>query len=29
MSTEEIEAKLKEFVEISEKLPEKYREKCF
>lgn len=29
MIPEELEAKLKEFVEIAEKLPEKYREKCF
>lgn len=29
MTAEELEVKLKEFVEISEKLPEKYREKCF
>lgn len=29
MTSEELEAKIKEFVDISEKLPEKYREKCF
>lgn len=29
MTTEQLEAKIKEFVEIAEKLPEQYREKCF
>ncbi len=29
MANEELESKIKEFVEIAEKLPDKYREKCF
>ena len=28
-NTEELERKMKEFIEIAEKLPEKYRERCF
>jgi hypothetical protein len=29
MTNEELESRIKEFVEIAEKLPERYREKCF
>ena len=29
MAIDELESKIKAFVEIAEKLPERYREKCF